>query len=376
MMDLADSRALFPITRNYNFQNHAAVAPMSAPAAEAMQRYAREVAECASVRTDFYREAEQVRRNAAQLINATPEEITFVKNTTEGIGWVANGLNWNTGDNVVTTNVEFPANIYPWMGLQSRGVQLKMVLEENGRVPVERLIDAISSKTRVVSVSAVQFASGFRADLVTLGRVCKERGVLFCVDAIQALGALPVDVRSMNIDFLSADGHKWMCGPEGCGVFFCRREMLDRLRPSTVGWLCMKNALDFGTYEFEFLDDARRFDCGSYNLAGICGLGAAVELLLEIGIDEISRRVLSLTDRLVEGVQAKGYRVISSRRPGEASGIVSFVSDRHDPAATQKRLRSEHNIIVAMREGRLRSSPHFYNSEGDIDRLIAALPPG
>ncbi|HOA74277.1 MAG TPA: aminotransferase class V-fold PLP-dependent enzyme [Phycisphaerae bacterium] len=373
-MDIQSVRELFPITRNYNFQNHAGVAPLCAPAAEAIQRYARETCECASVRTDFYREVEQVRRMAAQLINAMPEEITFVKNTTEGIGWVANGLSWNTGDNVVTTNVEFPANIYPWMGLQSRGVQLRMVPEENGRVPVERIIDAINSKTRVVTVSAVQFASGYRTDLATLGRVCKEKGVLFCVDAIQALGVLPIDVRAMNIDFLSADGHKWLCGPEGCGIFYCNSSLIGHLKPVIAGWLCMVDALDFGNYRFEFVDSARKFDTGSYNLGGIVGLGAAIKTLLDIGIENITAHVLMLTDRMVSKLRDKGYRVISSRRPGEASGIVAFISDVHDHAKIQKHLQAEHRIVIAVREGRLRSSPHVYNTIEEIDRMVEVLP--
>lgn len=373
-MDINSTRELFPITRNYNFQNHAGVAPLCAPAAEAMQRYAREASECANVRTDFYREVEQVRRLAAQLINAVPEEVTFVKNTTEGLGWVANGLNWSTGENVVTTNVEFPANIYPWMGLQARGVQLKMVPEENGRVPVERIVDAITSKTRVVTVSAVQFASGYRTDLVTLGRICKEKGVLFCVDAIQALGAMPIDVRAMNIDFLSADGHKWLCGPEGCGIFYCNSSLIGHLKPVMAGWLCMVDALDFGNYRFEFLDSARKFDTGSYNLAGVLGLGAAIEMLLDVGIDKISAHILMLTDRMVGKLRDKGYRVISSRRAGEASGIVAFISDVHDHAKIQKHLQAEHRIVIAVREGRLRSSPHLYNSIEEIDRMVELLP--
>jgi selenocysteine lyase/cysteine desulfurase len=373
-MDISQIREQFPIARNYNFQNHAGVAPMSLPAAEAMQRYARETSECASVRTDFYREVEQVRRLAAQLINATSEEIAFVKNTTEGLGWVANGLSWNTGDNVVTTNVEFPANIYPWMGLQSRGVQLKMVPEENGCVPVERIVDAITSKTRVVTVSAVQFASGYRTDLAALGRICKDKGVLFCVDAIQALGVLPVDVRAMNIDFLSADGHKWLCAPEGCGIFYCSRSFIGHLKPVMAGWLCMVDALDFGNYKFEFVDTARKFDTGSYNLGGIVGLGASIQMLLDVGIDNIAAHVLMLTDRLVLKLRDKGYRVVSSRRPGEASGIVAFISDVHDHNKIQKHLKAEHRVVIAVREGRLRSSPHLYNTTDEIDRLVDLLP--
>src|SRR5438105_258105 len=173
-MELQAIREQFPITRNYNFQNHAGVAPMSKPAADAMRAYIEQSTDSAGIRAGFYRHADRVRKLAAQLINATPEEVTFVKNTTEGLGWIANGLSWNTGDNVVTTNVEFPANIYPWMGLQSRGVQLKMVPEDNGRIPVERIAGAIDSKTRVVTVSSVEFASGFRFDLAALGKICKE----------------------------------------------------------------------------------------------------------------------------------------------------------------------------------------------------------
>ncbi|NLX14341.1 MAG: aminotransferase class V-fold PLP-dependent enzyme [Phycisphaerales bacterium] len=373
-MDMQDIRDRFPITRHYNFQNHAAVAPLSLPAAEAMREYITQVTESATIKGEFYKNAEQIRKSAARLLNAAPDEITFVKNTTEGIGWVANGLNWVTGDNVVTTNVEFPANIYPWMALSAHGVRLKMVPEENGRIPVERLAEAIDSRTRVLSISAVQYASGFRADLVELGRICKEKGVLFCVDAIQALGAFAIDVRAMNIDFLSADGHKWLCGPEGCGLFYCRRELIGHLRPVMAGWICMKNALDFGKYQFEYVDSAKKFDTGSYNLAGIYGLGASIEMFMELGLPRISAHLLMLTDRLVEGVRDKGYRVISSRQPGEASGIVSFASDLHDHTHIQQHLLNEYRLVITVREGRLRASPHVYNTTEEIDQLVKLLP--
>jgi len=374
-MEWSRFRDEFPITRGYNFQNHAAVAPLSQRAAAAMRQCAEECRDHANLTGSFYRRAEQVRRAAATLIHADPDEVTFVKNTTEGIAFVANGLTWKPGDNVVITNVEFPANVYPWLNLQTRGVEVRMVREEAGRIDLDRLLEAIDGRTRVLSISAVQYASGFRSDLAKIGEFCRARGVLFCVDAIQALGVMPVDVREMHIDFLSADGHKWLCGPEGCGIFFCRREQLGHVRPSTVGWMCMKNADDYGCYRFEFRDDARRFDCGSYNIAGIYGLGAAIDLLLEAGIERISRRVLELTDRLVAGLREKRYRVISSRQPGEASGIVAFVSDRHEHAEIQRRLQGEHCVIIAVREGRLRVSPHFYNTEEEIDQLIALLPP-
>ncbi len=373
-MDITALRDEFAVTRHYAFMDHAAVAPLSGRAAAAMRRYVEQAEHHAYVRGGLYLEAKRTRTAAARLINADTDEVTFVKCTGEGISFVANGLHFSHGDNIVTAGCEFPANIYPWMNLRSQGVRLKMIPEDNGRIPVERLIEAIDSRTRVVAISAVQFASGHRTDLAALGRACQDKGVLLSVDAIQALGCLPIDVRAMNIDFLSADGHKWLLGPEGAGIFYCRRELLKHLRPSTVGWLSMRQPEPYCRYDFELRDDARRFDCGSYNLAGIAGLGGSIELVLELGIDQIWARVKQLTDRLVAGLREKGYRVISSRRPGEESGIVSFISDTHDHAQLQRHLKAEYRTIIAVREGRLRASPHFYNTMDEIESLVRHLP--
>lgn len=367
-------REQFPITRNYNFQNHAAVCPLSKRAADAGREYFTLAEHHAYVHQGFFRRVEQIRQSAARLINAQPDEIAFIKNTSEGICFVANGLSWTSGDNVVLANVEFPANVYPWQALQSRGVQMRMVLEEDGRIPIEQVMSAINSRTRVVAVSSVQYASGYRTDLATLGEYCQSKGVFLCVDAIQSLGAFPIDVKGMNIDFLAADGHKWLLGPEGAGLFYVRRELQGYLRPTTIGWLSVRNAFDFGRYQFEFKDSAARYESGSYNLAGTFALGAAIDLALEIGIENISRRLIRLTDRLAAGVVEKGYRVVSSRRPTEASAIVAFVSDTHDPKQIQAHLQSEHRIIIAERSGRLRASPHYYNTEREIDQLVETLP--
>ncbi len=373
-MDWEALRQEFPITRNYNFQNHAAVAPVCRRAAQAARDQLTCAEESAYLTGQFHKHLEYVRGQAAQLIGANPDEVTFIKNTTEGINFVANGLNWNTGDNIVTTNAEFPANIYPWQALHPRGVQLNMVLEEDGRIPLDQLIETINSRTRLVAISSVQFASGFRTDLATLGEYCQSKGVLLSVDAIQSVGAMPIDVKAMHIDFLSADGHKWMCGPEGLGIFYVSKELQGHLRPSCVGWRSVKNWRDFAHYRLEFHDDIRRYDGGSYNLTGVYALGAAIELLLEIGIEHIASRIMALTNRLVAGVRDKGYRVISSREPAEASGIVAFVSDVHDQEHIQRHLQAEHRVVIALRNGRLRASPHFYNSEKEIDQLIELLP--
>ncbi|HRX83732.1 MAG TPA: aminotransferase class V-fold PLP-dependent enzyme [Phycisphaerae bacterium] len=373
-MDWAALREEFPITRNYNFQNHAAVAPMCTRAVQALERFCQENRDHAYLRGGAYKEAERVRQAAARFIGANADEICFIKNTTEGLNFVANGLNWQSGDNVVTTSVEFPANVYCWQALKAHGVQVQMVFEENGRIPLESLLQAINARTRLVALSSVQYASGFRTDLAKLGEFCQEKGVLLCVDAIQSVGAVPLDVRTMNIDFLAADAHKWMCGPEGLGIFYVRKEMQGYLKPSCVGWLSMKNALDFDKYQFEYQDSAKRYDSGAYNLMGIHALGGALDLLGEIGMEKIHHRLMLLTDRLVEGVKAKGYHVVSSRQPGEASGIVAFTSELHDHEKIRQHLQSEHRTIIAVRSKRLRASPHFYTTEREIDQLVEALP--
>lgn len=376
-MTREEIREKFPITRNYNFQNHAAVAPMSGPASQAMAGYATELARSAYLEGTYYRAADRVRDLAARFIHADPGEVTFTKNTTEGINFVANGIQWVTGDNVVSTTMEFPANVYPWMALQSRGVRLKRVPEEDGRVPFDRLASAIDNRTRVVSISAVQWSNGFRTDLTRLGELCKEKGVLLFVDAIQALGVHPIDVRAMNIDCLSSGGHKWLVSPEGIGLFYCKRELIGHIKPTTLGYMCMKRSFEAEVtdYKPEYLyDDARRFDGGVYNLAGICALGASLSLLLEVGLDEIQVRIKALTDILVEGLRSKRWSVHSPRTATEWSGIVSFSSDKHDMDALRRHLRNEFKIVVANRLGRLRSSPHFYNTPDEMHQLVDALP--
>lgn len=374
-MDIAAIRDLFPITANYNWQNHAGVAPISKPARNAIIEYLDTCAEHVYLAGSFYKHADEVRGQIARVIGARRDEITFCKNTSDALSMIANGLNWQSGDNVVTANVEFAANVYPWQALRPRGVEVRMVLEEDGRIPLERLIESIDARTRLVTISSVQYASGFRTDLATLGDYCQSKGVLLCVDAIQSLGCFPIDVEAMHIDFLAADGHKWLCAPEGSGLMYVREELQGHLKPTSIGWASVKDPFNFDKQILEFADSAKRYDSGSYNFCGIFGLGAAFELIEQVGLESISSRLLALTDRLVDGVRSKGYRVLSSRERAEASSIVSFFSDRHDPAKIQHHLQEERRIVIAVRKGRLRSSPHFYNTEDEIDQLIDALPP-
>ncbi len=374
-MDIEAIREIeFPITKSYNFQNHAAVAPLSKRSADAGIEYFKHAHENAYLACDFWKRVERIRARFAKLIGAGEDEIAFTKNTSDGVSMVANGLNWNTGDNVVTTSVEFPANMYPWLALRARGVEVRTVLEEDGRIPLERIIEAIDNRTRVVAISSVQFASGFRTDLASLGEYCASKGVFLSVDGIQSLGALPIDVQGMQIDFLAADGHKWLCAPEGAGVFFVRKEIQGHLRPTSIGWASMKDAFNFSRYEFEFADSAKRYENGTHNIPGIFALGGALEIIEEVGIETISQRILMLTNRLVEGLRSKGYRIVSSRERGEASGVVAFVSDSHDHDKLRDHLEEEHRIVISVRSGRLRASPHFYNTEREIDQLVGCLP--
>src|SRR4029079_14441269 len=232
----------------------------------------------------------------------------------------------------------------------------------------EKILEAASHpRTRLVSLSHVQFASGQRMDVARIGRFCRERGILFCVDAIQTLGVLPVDVRPMNIDYLSADGHKWLLGPEGAGIFYCRRELIDRTRPLMIGWMNVVDAQNYGNYNFTLRSDAGRFECGSYNVPGLLSLKASVDMLLALGTENVANRLHHLGERLRMGLEWKGHQIVSTRAVGRWSGITSFVSRFHDHDQIVRTMRKDHKIEIAVREGRLRVSPHFYNTDAQID---------
>jgi len=346
-----------------------------------LRQYASQAESSAYVGAGWYANLDELRKLTAKLINAESSEIALVKNTSEGIATVARGLTWRPGDRIVTTAIEYPANIYPWMDVAKReGVELIMIGEEadpHGRrhVALDKILEAAAHpRTRLVALSHVQFASGQRLDIARIGQFCRKREVLFCCDAIQSLGILPVDVQAMNIDFLAADGHKWLLGPEGAGVFFIRRDLLDIIHPPQIGWANVINAQDYGTYDFTFRPDAARYESGTPNIPGFLALKASMELLMSVGIDTITSRIKSLTDRLENGLIEKGYAVISPRQNVDWSGSIAFISPTHDLAQLARRLRKDLRIELALREGRLRCSPHFYNTEAQIDHLIDVLP--
>lgn len=367
----------FPILHHMVFFNHAAVAPLSKPAADAIRNYAAQAESAATIGGQWYRRAAQIKATAANFINAaSPDEIAFIPNTSSGLALVAKGLRWARGDEVVITNVEYPANRYPWHDLQRLGVKVVEVSQlPDGRIDPEDVIEAINDHTRVVSLSHVQYASGYRIDLRPIADTIHRVGGYLCVDAIQSLGAMPVDVRALGIDFLAADGHKWLLSPEGAGLFYARRDLIELLHPNVVGWMNMVNAENYGDYRFEFRRDAGRFEPGTYNVPGILALGASLDLLLSVGLDNIWACLESLTDHLVAGLIDRGYRIFSPRAAsGEKSGIVSFSPPTSIAPQPLLAELARQNLIVALRDGRLRASPHFYNTLQQVDRLLAALP--
>ncbi|HEX8914657.1 MAG TPA: aminotransferase class V-fold PLP-dependent enzyme [Humisphaera sp.] len=371
----------FPVLNRWAFFNHAGVCPLPAAAGAAFRRYAQEAEAGAYLATHWYQDIEKLRVLAGELINAHRDEVAFVKNTSEGISTVAHGLDWQWGDRVVSTDVEYPANVYPWMEqVRARGVKLVRVPEEtdaNGRraVPLERILEeAAHPKTKIVALSHVEYASGQRHDLARIGRFCRDNGKLFCVDAIQSVGVLPVDVKEMNIDYLSADGHKWMLGPEGAGIFYCRRELIERTRPSVIGWMNVVDAQNYGDINYTLRADAQRFEAGSYNVPGLLALKASLELIAKARVGAVAQRVRELGDLLIGLLERKGYAIVSPRDKWQWSGIVSFTSPTHDMKRLVVQLRKEHQVEIAIREGRLRASPHFYNTEAQIERLAAVLP--
>lgn len=366
-------RRMMPCAEKWAYFDHAAVAPISAPARAALVEWANDLAEngCADWPT-WAQELEQVRRRGAELISADIDEIALVRNTTEGINLVAEGFPWQPGDNVVVPADEFPSNLYPWMNQASRGVEVRRVPVDKGQVDLDRLAAACDARTRIVAISWVGYASGWRNDVDALVELAHSRGALVFLDAIQGLGVFPLDVRKTPVDFLAADGHKWMLGPEGAGLFYLRREHLDRLRPIGVGWNSVVHSYDFDHIELKLKSTAARYEGGTYNMPGLAAFGASLQLLAEYSTEQIAARVLALADELCERLAHIGATIVSCREPRHASGIVSFEMPGRDPMRVRKECR-ERQVLVSCRAGRLRASPHAYCNSGDIDRLIEAL---
>lgn len=375
--DEALRREEFPVCRHQVYLAHAAVCPLPARVVAALARYLERAGRGGQFE-HLHAEAEAgARALAARLLGATPEEIAFVSSTSAGLSLVAAGLDWMPGDGVIFAEGDFPSNVYPWRRLERRGVRVRALpTRADGTLGVAEVAAALDERTRLVSLSSVHFATGGWTDVDAVGALLQDRGVLFCVDAIQSFGAAPLSVR--HVDFLTADAHKWMLGPQGIGILFVRRKRFENLTPSLVGWKSVAASKDFGSQRFELAGDARRYEPGSLNALGIVGLHAALDLLAEVGVDAIASRLRAIRARLIPALAAKGYALVGAPSAAHPSGITSF---RHRTAsqtlALYQRLDAQ-GIVTSLRDDPrgdkcVRLAPHFYTSDAEIDRLLENL---
>lgn len=365
-------RDQFPNTDHFIYLDHAGVSPISLRVKDAVSTFLQNaVGETPLDYSSWGIRIEEVRANCAKLIGAQVEEVAFVKNTSHGISIVASGLDWKEGDNILVFEKEFSSNIYPWLNLEKRGVEVRFIPLKDGRILFEDIESLIDSRTRLITMSSVQSVNGFMIDLNRLGDLCKSKEILFFVDAIQSLGAVSIDVSECGADFLSADGHKWLLAPEGIGIFYCRGELASQINPNLIGWKSVEDEFNFESFDFKLKNNALRFEEGSFNTIGIYALGAAVDLLLEVGVDNIQRRIYQLGDLIIDEAEKRSFFLRTPKDRMERGGIISF-SGNFDPKELAEKLL-EKKIVVNSRGGALRVAPHFYNTEDEILKFFEAL---
>src|SRR5271165_5859775 len=340
-------RGEFPVTERLIYLNHAAVAPLPKCSAAAMQSFAEDALQYGSFHYEEWLDTyEALRRSAAKLIGANRNEIALVKNTSEGIATVAMGLDWRPGDTIVAFREEFPANIYPWKVLESQRCFIKWL-------SIHDSVDVIAQEcegAKMLAISFVQYLGGKRADLNAIGKICHEQRVFFLVDAIQGLGAFPLNVETAHIDALAADGHKWLLGPEGCGILYVRKSRQDSIFPEEFGWTNVAGYNDYSSRDMALRQDAGRYECGTLNTIGCHGLRASLELVLEAGTERISVAVRELTDRLLVGAMNKGYELLGDRTPDSAAGIIAIQKPGIDSRKVVHDLKAR-GILAAPRQG-------------------------
>jgi selenocysteine lyase/cysteine desulfurase len=369
-------RELFPAAILHTYLNSAAVSPMPKIAVEAVLSQLRDVSEYGTMNyRHWLATKERARELLAKMMNVRGDQIAFMRNTSDGFSSIANGMNWSEGENVVSFAREFPANFYPWRRLRDKfGIELRLVRERNGRIDLDELISLIDANTRIVSISAVQFSTGFRADLERIGRAARAQDALFVVDIIQALGAMPLDLPAQFVDAACGASHKWLCSPEGCGILYLSDRALARIEPTLVGWISVKDTFNFDDVEQPFRANALAWESGTDNSSLFYGLEQSLKLLYETGAEKIASYLEGLTDELCEHLAAKNYEIVSSRARGEKSQIVSIRPKQGFTSHALFELLERENVIVSPRGDLLRIAPHFFNNRADIERICEVLP--
>jgi selenocysteine lyase/cysteine desulfurase len=370
----SDLRALFPITKRFNYLNHAAVSPLPLSTLQAVETQLRDVHENGSVNfQDWLSTKEQARRLLAGLLGAKPEQVAFVRNTSDALSTVANGFTWRQGDNIVTFRGEFPSNIYPWLRIRDAfGVEVRMCEERGGRIDFEDLAKLIDRHTRIVTISQVQFASGFRMVLERLGRLARQHDALLVADTIQALGVVPIDVEAELVDVAAGASHKWLMAPEGVGYLYLSDRARERIQPTLVGWISVPQPEDYQNFEQGWREGTLAWETGTGPASLMYGLRASLELLTGLGVAQNAAYLEQLTDHLCERLAGGTYEVVSSRAAGEKSQIVCIRGVM--PAMAVYAHLKKQNIITAPRGDRVRIAPHIYNTPEEIEAMVAALP--
>ena len=373
-MNIDDIRSRFPhIHDGYVYLNHAATGPWSTSVQSMVEKY---VHDFTHGEVDNYHEAMRIihgaRASAAEMIGASPDRVAFVLNTSDGLNILASGLEWRSGDRIILTERDFPANVYPFTNLRRHGVEIDFAPQRDGLVTIEDIAAAIRPGTRLLAVSWVQFLSGCMLDLAALSALCREREILLSVDAIQGLGAMRLDLSKTPVDFLSAGVQKWQLGPQGVGIIAVSEALQARMSPAYLGWLSVQNGWDFFNYENPPYTEARRFENGTYNCIGIYGYAGALSLFNVVGFDRVELLVRENCDHLHDRVRDAGFSILTPSDPGRRAGIVTF---RHERSEEVYEALKREKIIVSARSGHIRISPHFYNTKEElgiaIDRIVS-----
>ena len=375
-MDPVEARALFPICDEHIHFNHAGVAPMSIRVRAAVEHVTQVMSEEGFIYDEYTQALDDLRSKLATLVGVGPDQVSVTRGTAHGISLLARGLDWKEGDNIVGARLEYPANLFPWMATRDRGVEMRLVEPVDGRVTPEAVLSLVDGRTRVVALSFVQFWNGYRVDLAEIGAECRRRGVILAVDGIQGLGVVPFDLEDMNADFVASGAGKWLTGPPGIGFTAWRPELLERIDPLLVGTGSMEDRMAYFEPTFNYAGTARKFEESAISWLDLAAFGAAVGLLLEVGIEVISDRVLRLAGRLADGLSEQGYHLIEPwpREESETSGIVSF----NRPGSTEVEILRDltaAGVITRTHRDFVRLSPHFYNNEEDVDRVLEVLAP-
>ena len=372
MEALSVYRNEFPVTESYTYLNHASVSPLPRRTAEAMRGLIDDQHRHGSTHhREWVEKGEALRHSAAELIHAAPEEIAIVKNTSEGLAVIANGLDWKPGDIVVGVSGEFPANYFPWKRLDRRGVKPRWVEQRDGRVELDDL-DRACRGARLLTISFVQYLSGFRIDLDAVGEICRSHDCLLVVDAVQGLGPFSVDVKKSHIHALSAASHKWLLGPEGLGILFVDRDLIPQVEPVEFGWMNVEGWPAYSLDE-KLAPGASRYECGTMNTSGCYGLQTSIDLLLKVGVERMAAHIHRLADMIVAAAGAKGYQPMTARDEHCGSGIVTLVKPGIDAVETAAKMASK-GVSVSPRAGGIRAAPHFYQNDDDIRRFVDLLP--